>query len=114
MRRATLTRVHPRAQCAFPWLMSNCWVRETNLPLGDGSRTVMLDHAGVKVGLIGLCEREWLASLSTIDEEELRWEDFVDVGKELAAELRARGAGRTEDRSPCAEPPFERCRGQRS
>ena len=80
------------AQCTFPWLMSNCWVRETGRTLGGGERTVLLEHAGVKVGLMGLIEREWLASLSTIEESELECSDFVAVGKELAADLRKRGA----------------------
>ena len=78
--------------CTFPWLMSNCWVKETGDTLGGGERTVLLEHNGVKVGLIGLIEREWLACLSTIDEEELEYRDFVDIGRELCAELRGRGA----------------------
>ena len=79
-------------QCTFPWLMSNCTVKATGETLGSGERTVLLNHCGTKVGLIGLIEREWLATLSTIEESELDWEDDVAVAKELAAELRAKGA----------------------
>ena len=59
------------AQCAFPWLMSNATWRATGDPLGGGVRSLLKDHCGIKVGLIGLIEREWLATLSTITEEEV-------------------------------------------
>lgn len=38
---------------------------------------------------IGLIEREWLATLATIDEEDTVYEDFVVCARRLAAELRA-------------------------
>ena len=80
------------AQCAFPWLMSNAWLKATGEPLGGGERTVLLDHNGIKVGLMGLIEKEWLGTLSTIDESEIEWRDDVEVARELSAELRQRGA----------------------
>jgi 5'-nucleotidase len=79
-------------ECDFPWLMSNCDWRDTGTPLGGGERSVLLEHGGLTIGLMGLIEREWLATLSTISEDELCWRDDVDVARELAAELRARGA----------------------
>ena len=79
-------------ECDFPWLMSNCDWRDTGTPLGGGERSVLLEHGGLTIGLMGLIEREWLATLSTISEDELCWRDDVEVARELAAELRARGA----------------------
>lgn len=112
------------SQCGFPWLMSNCTVKATGDTLGGGERTVLFEHSGIKVGLMGLIEREWLATLSTIDESELSWRDDIEVAKELAAELRGKGAEvvialthsafaqlpcsctglRTPFRSPCPRP----------
>ena len=80
------------AQCAFPWLISNCWVKATGKTLGDGERTVLINHGGVMVGLMGLIEREWLGTLSTIEESELDYTDYVITAKELCSELRGRGA----------------------
>lgn len=100
-------------------------MKATGRTLGSGERTLILEHAGVKVGLMGLIEREWLATLSTMEESELEWRcvvrpaaagrayhpnpcpyaarlrvarahharrDYVDVARELSAELRSNGA----------------------
>ena len=37
---------------------------------------------------MGLVEEEWIDTLSTIDPEDIIFEDFVEVGNKLAAELR--------------------------
>ena len=42
----------------------------------------------IKVGVIGLVEEEWIATLSTIDPADIIYEDFVEVGNRLATELR--------------------------
>jgi len=46
---------------------------------------------GKKLGFIGLIEEEWMATLSTIDAEDLEYIDFVMEGRRLARELRAQG-----------------------
>lgn len=75
----------------FPWLMSNVIDSETGRPLGDGKVTHTIVHEGIKIGLIGLVEREWLDTLSTIDASEVTYSDFVEVGNRLAAQLRDEG-----------------------
>ena len=70
-------------ECDFPWFMSNCDWRGTGTPLGGGERSVLLEHGGLTIGLMGLIEREWLATLSTISEDELCWRDDVEVAREL-------------------------------
>lgn len=47
-----------------------------------------VDWWGRKVGLIGLVEKEWLDTLSTINPEEVTYTDFVDAGTMLARELK--------------------------
>jgi len=42
----------------------------------------------LKIGIIGLGEPEWLETLTTIDYHDVIYEPFIDVGRELAHELR--------------------------
>jgi 5'-nucleotidase len=46
---------------------------------------------GVKVGLIGLVEREWLATLATINEEDVTYIDYSVEGERLAKQLKQQG-----------------------
>lgn len=75
----------------FPWLMSNVIDNETGRSLGSGKRTHVLEHAGKRIGLMGLVEKEWLDTLPTIDPKEVTYQDFVRVGSQLAAQLRKEG-----------------------
>lgn len=72
----------------FPWLMSNVIDNETGRPLGGGKITHFLLHNNVRIGLIGLVEKEWLDTLPTIDSKEVTYIDFVQAGNDLADELR--------------------------
>lgn len=72
----------------FPWLMSNVIDNETGRPLGSGKRTHIILHNDIKVGLMGLVEKEWLDTLPTIDPKEVTYTDFVKVGNRLATQLR--------------------------
>jgi 5'-nucleotidase len=51
----------------------------------------LLDWHGVKVGLVGLVEEEWLETLGAVNVEEMKYMDFVEVGRRLANELKVRG-----------------------
>ncbi|RWS21153.1 trifunctional nucleotide phosphoesterase protein YfkN-like protein, partial [Leptotrombidium deliense] len=64
-------------QTTFPWLISNVVDNETNRPLAEGKITHILQRNGKKFGLIGLVEEEWLATLATIDKEDVTYYDFV-------------------------------------
>jgi len=80
------------AESNFPWLLSNAWDRETGERLAGGLETVMIEHAGRKIGLMGLIEEEWLATLATLERGDVTYEDFVPVARRLTAKLRADGA----------------------
>ena len=41
-----------------------------------------------QIGIIGLVEEEWIATLATIDPEDLTFLDFVEEGTKLAKELK--------------------------
>ncbi|KAK7114887.1 mannosylglucosyl-3-phosphoglycerate phosphatase-like [Littorina saxatilis] len=79
-------------QTTFPWLLSNIRDNINREPLGRGEVTHMIDHNGVKIGLIGIVEEEWIETLSTVDSEDITFFDFVDEGKRLADLLRQQGA----------------------
>lgn len=67
--------------------MSNVVDNETGRPLGGGKITHFVLHNDLRVGLIGLVEKEWLETLPTIDPTEVTYIDFVKAGNQLADEL---------------------------
>lgn len=72
------------------WLMANLYIDGDII--GGLSRNHIIEHNGVKIGLFGLCEREWIGVLnpSTVIEE-LEYEDFVETAKEMSELLREQG-----------------------
>lgn len=52
----------------------------------------MLEHNGIKIGVIGLVEKEWIATLATMENDDVLFEDFVDCANRLSPQLRAAGA----------------------
>lgn len=53
---------HLRSQCKFPWLLANVLdpALGDNVPLANCEKTAMLTSSnGIKIGIIGLGEREW-------------------------------------------------------
>ena len=72
----------------FPWLISNVFDSETKKPLGNVDDKHVIEINGLRVGIIGLVEEEWMATLSTINYDEIIYESYVDMGKKLADELR--------------------------
>jgi len=88
-----LDNLHKLAEeCNFPWLMSNVKYKPTGKQLADGIVYKMIDWEGHKVGVFGLVEWEWMATLATIEESEVEYEDFVTCADRLAKELRGQGA----------------------
>lgn len=79
------------AKCEFPWLMSNVIDNETERPLGNGKTTHIIVHDNVKVGLMGLVEKEWLDTLPNIDPNNVTYVDAIEAGNQLADELLAEG-----------------------
>lgn len=71
----------------FPWLMSNVIDNETGRPLGSGKSTHIIKHNNIKIGFMGLVEKEWLDTLPTIDPKEVTYTDFTTISKKLAIQL---------------------------
>lgn len=72
----------------FPWLISNVVDIETSRPLAEGKIFHVMEKNGKKLGILGLVEEDWLATLSTIDNEDVIYEDFVSEGRKLAKYLK--------------------------
>ncbi|QIW97667.1 hypothetical protein AMS68_003185 [Peltaster fructicola] len=85
---------HLAKLCNFPWLCSN--VLDPSLgeksTLGECRRTMMVTSTnGIKVGLIGLVEQEWLDAIYSLPPD-LQFVQPSLAAKELVPILRAQGA----------------------
>lgn len=82
------------SQCNFPWLLANVLdpALGENVPLGNALRTTMLTASnGMKVGIIGLVEREWLDTINSLPPN-LKYLSASATAKELCPTLREQGA----------------------
>lgn len=78
----------------FPWLLANVLdpALGDNVPLGNAKRTHMLTTSnGIKVGLIGLGEREWLETINSLPPN-LIYKSASETAKELIPKLKEQGA----------------------
>ncbi|KAL2059750.1 hypothetical protein VTL71DRAFT_10134 [Oculimacula yallundae] len=85
---------HLAGQCKFPWLLANVTdpALGENVSLGNAKKTHMLTSSnGIKIGVIGLVEREWLDTINSLPPD-LVYKSVSAVAKELVPELRAQGA----------------------
>jgi 5'-nucleotidase len=85
---------HLEGLCHFPWLCANV----EDPALGEGvsiaglKKTVMLESStGVKIGVIGLVEREWLDTINSLPPG-LKYISAAETAKKLVPELREQGA----------------------
>jgi 5'-nucleotidase len=82
------------SQCNFPWLLANVLdpALGENVPLGHVKRTHIIETKnGLKLGLIGLGEKEWLGTINTLPPN-LIFIPPAEAAKELVPHLRADGA----------------------
>ncbi|KAJ3535142.1 hypothetical protein NM208_g7259 [Fusarium decemcellulare] len=81
-------------QCNFPWLLANVIDPDLGdeVPLGNAKKTHMLTTSnGIKVGLIGLGEREWLETINSLPPN-LIYRSATAVAQEIVPQLREQGA----------------------
>ena len=76
---------------SFPWLLSNVKVAASGRPLGEARETLVLEPRGggpfARVGLIGLWEKDVIATLATVEPALLAFEPPADCARRLCAEL---------------------------
>ncbi|KAL5344078.1 hypothetical protein BJX70DRAFT_385280 [Aspergillus crustosus] len=85
---------HLRGQCQFPWLLANVLdpALGDDVPIGNCEKTCMLTSStGVKVGVIGLGEREWLGTINSLPPD-LIYKSASKTAIELVPRLREQGA----------------------
>lgn len=85
---------HLASKCKFPWLIAN--VLDPALgesePIGNAKKTHMMTASnGLKIGLVGLGEREWLATINSLPPG-LIYKSASETARELVPQLRAEGA----------------------
>ncbi|KAI1622919.1 5'-nucleotidase [Exophiala viscosa] len=82
------------SQCDFPWLLANVTDPQLgeDVPLGNALKTTILTASnGIKIGLVGLVEREWLDTINSLPPN-LVYKSVSATAKELVPGLRAQGA----------------------
>lgn len=109
---------HLTSQCKFPWLLAN--VHDPALgpdtPLGNAKKTIMLESSnGIKVGVIGLAEREWLDTINSLPPD-IIYKSASATAKELIPGLREQGAeiivAVSHQREPNDNKLAEKCGGE--
>lgn len=81
---------HLSKQCSFPWLLANVLdpALGVDVPLGNAARTHVLTASnGIKIGVIGLGEREWLETINALPPN-LIYRSASAVARELIPKLR--------------------------
>jgi 5'-nucleotidase len=76
---------------SFPWLLTNVFDSKTKEPLAEAIDHIILDHNGIKIGIIGLAEEEWLDAIISLEEDDYIFEDFVKSGRKWCKKLREEG-----------------------
>ncbi|KAF2674392.1 5'-nucleotidase [Microthyrium microscopicum] len=82
------------SKCKFPWLLANILDKSLgdNVPLGNALPTKMLTSSnGIRLGVIGLGEREWLATVNSLPPN-LEYRSVSETAKKLVPELKSQGA----------------------
>ncbi|KAH0565495.1 hypothetical protein GP486_001104 [Trichoglossum hirsutum] len=85
---------HLASKCTFPWLLGNVLDPSlgTDVSLGGCAKTMILTASnGIKVGVVGLVEREWLDTINSLPPD-LIYKSASATALELVPSLREQGA----------------------
>ncbi|KAJ5321644.1 5'-Nucleotidase/apyrase [Penicillium brevicompactum] len=85
---------HLASQCHFPWLLANVLDPSLgdDIPIADCGKTRMLTSSnGLKIGVLGLGEREWLDTINALPPD-LIYQSASQTAQKLAKQLREGGA----------------------
>jgi len=78
-------------ESGFPWVLSNVVAKDSDEQLVGSVRQVIIEWNGVKLGIFGLAEKEWLDTVQHVDTF-ARYIDFVTTANRISADLRDAGA----------------------
>ncbi|KAK7460444.1 hypothetical protein VKT23_009166 [Stygiomarasmius scandens] len=73
--------------CTFPWILSNITDTNTSQVPAGLSEFQIFERAGLKIGVIGLVEKDWIDVVSSWPPNFV-YKDLVEVGLELSKRLR--------------------------
>ena len=76
------------AQCNFPWILTNVKSKKTGNTLANVKEYHTIDHAGLKFGILGIAEQEWIGTLGQFDAEDLVYEEYDQCVSRWAKVLR--------------------------
>lgn len=84
---------HMAKDCNFPWLVANMLdpALGENVSLGHCQKTAIVVSNGIKIGLIGLAEREWLPAVYQLPPNVI-YKSASATALELIPELKKQGA----------------------
>ncbi|KAI9764306.1 MAG: hypothetical protein M1840_008524 [Geoglossum simile] len=85
---------HLTSKCTFPWLLGNVLdpALGTDVSLGGCAKTMVLTASnGIKIGVVGLVEREWLDTINSLPPG-LVYKSAAAAAKEIVPVLREQGA----------------------
>lgn len=83
----------------FPWLLTNVLDLDTKEPLMNLNRKVIVNINGIKVGIFGLAEKDWVTSLSAIPFDEVIYEPYVEISRKMARELKTKDVNSNNNES---------------
>jgi 5'-nucleotidase len=69
-------------------MISNVKYKPTGRNLAEGETFVIKECKGRRIGFIGIVEYEWMATLATVEEKDIEYEDFVSCTRRLSSLLR--------------------------
>lgn len=72
--------------CDFPWVMSNVKLIDGK-QIADSKEFCIIEHNGLKIGIIGIAEKDWIETLPKFDPEDLLFYDPVECADALAEKL---------------------------
>ena len=81
---------HLSSQCNFPWLLANVFESNGSI-LGNCQPTHIVSSNGIKIGLIGIAEEEWLATVNALPPD-LHFVSASETVNKLSLQLRSQGA----------------------
>jgi 5'-nucleotidase len=72
----------------FPWFLSNVYDKKTGNRLGDAEEFRVFERGGIRIGIFGLAEKEWLDTLLVEYLPRCHYLDFVDYAIEMVRVLK--------------------------
>jgi len=76
------------AECNFPWLLTNVTKGPKKQQVAKSLPYHCFMHKGIKFGVIGIAEEEWLATLRCFEPGDCNYEDQIKCTNRWAKKLR--------------------------